>query len=261
MSLSNYEIPKILHLIWFGDLPTDLDYKINLWKKWNRDFTIWLWTSENFVENFNSIKYNFLEIKLIEESLEKNEIIKLWLEQSIDTWGKMIYGAASDVARLSIITQYGGHYTDLDNYPGKINDDWGTKHGYYILKNNHGHLLPALIGGVEKNAFTKNAEDLIINGNYNLVLTDLNNADKIEKWSFIADIITRVFSTTLKKLPDYNPEFLISRDFNCYTVLLGLTSEKSDIKDRIIEIGSGLSAENSEYVKTDYINTLFYKEY
>lgn len=259
MSLSNNEIPKILHLIWFGDLPKDLnlDLKINLWKKWNPDFRIWLWTSKDFVENFNSIKYDFLETKMIEESLEKNEIIKLWLVQPIDRWGKMIYGAASDVARLSIITQYGGHYTDLDNYPGKIDDGWGMTHGYYILKNNYGHLLPALIGGVKGNDFTSFAESLIINGNYDLVLNDLNNDDRIKKWSFIADIITRVFSTTLKKLPDYNPDFSISRDFNYYTVLLGLTSEKFDIENNIIEIGSGLSAENSQYVKTDYIDKLF----
>jgi hypothetical protein len=257
MSSLKKEIPKILHLIWFGDLPDDLDCKIKLWKKHNPNFKIWLWTSEDFVENFNNIKYDFLETKLIEDSLEKNEIIKLWLAQSIDKWGKMIYGAASDVTRLSIITQYGGHYTDLDNYPGKIDDDWGMKYGFYILKNNRGHLLPAFIGGVKGNDFTSFAEDLIIKANYDLVLEDLNNDDKIKKWSFIADIITRVFSITLKKLPDYNAESSTSTEFNNYTVLLGLTSEKSNIEDRIIEIGSGLSAENSQYEKTDYIDKLF----
>jgi len=255
MSLSNYDIPKIIHLIWFGKLPDDLNYKINLWKKWNPNFKIWLWTSEHFVENFNSIKY--VEIKLIEESLKENRIIKLWLTQSIDIWGKVIYGAASDVARLSILTQYGGHYTDLDNYPGKIDDNWGIKNGYYILKNNYGHLLPAFIGGIKGNDFTSYAEDLIINGNYDLVLKDLNNDDRIKKWSFIADIITRVFSITLKKLPDYYAESYTSNEFNYYTVFLGLISEKSNIEDDIIEIGSGLSAENSQYVKTDYIKQLF----
>lgn len=246
-------IPNIIHLIWFGDLPNDLEKKIKLWKLYNKEYEIWLWTSTKFIKNFKNIKYPYLKLKSIEDSLKNNDIIKLWLSVSIKKWGPMIYGAASDIARLSIITEHGGHYTDLDNYPGKINNNWGKKYGFYILKNKD--ILPAFMGGEKNNLFTSISEEMLISKNYLQYIKSLTNETQKKKWSFIAEIIGAVLNRTVYILETIDKKYKYQKLF---TILLNSLSEESRLNKGKIEIGSGLSLTNTEFEPTGFIKEIFY---
>jgi hypothetical protein len=246
-------IPNIIHIIWFGKLPNDLEKKIKLWYNFNKGYKIWLWTSSKFKKNFENIKYEYLKIKLI-ESLPNSKLIKMWLSLSINKWSNMIYGAASDVARLSIITTHGGHYTDLDNYPGKINNNWGKEYGFYILKNKD--LLPAFIGGKKNNLFTSISEEMLISKDYSPYIKLLINETKLKKWSFIAEIIGAVLNRTLYILKQIDKKY---ENHELYTIFLNSLSEDSRLEKGRIEIGSGLSLTNTEFEPTGYIKEIFYK--
>lgn len=246
----NY-IPKIIHLIWFGNKPDNFLTNIELWNNFNLDYEIWLWTESKFIDNFKDIKLDYIKIKLV-NSLENYYIVNKWLSLPLDKWGNMIYGAASDIARILIINKHGGYYSDLDNLPGKIDDNLGQKNGFVILRDKNNDYLPAFMGGKPNNIFTQTAIKIISKLNYFFINELNNNSTSIEKWSCIAVLIAILLNETIKILKDNKS---IGKNINDYTVFFDLDD---GVKNGKIKIGSGLSKENLEYVDCRYTKD-FYK--
>lgn len=83
-------IPKVMHYCWFGmnEMPESIIKCIDSWKKYCPDYTLQLWTEDNF--DVNSHPY-------IQEAYKA----KKW-------------AFVSDLARLLIIYNNGGVYLDTD---------------------------------------------------------------------------------------------------------------------------------------------------
>lgn len=245
----NY-IPKIIHIIWFGDKPDNFFENIELWYKFNLEYEIWLWTDSKFFNNFEDIKLDYLKINLV-NSLENYYIVNKWLSLPLEKWGNMIYGAASDIARILIINKHGGYYSDLDNLPGKIDNNLGQKNGFVILRDENNDYLPAFMGGKPNNIFTQTAIKIISNLDYFFIDELNNNSTSIEKWSCIAFLVAKLLDETIKILKDNRS---IEQNISDYTVFFDLNDGVINGK---IKIGSGLSSENLEYVDCRYAKYFF----
>ena len=138
------EIPNIIHIIWFGSIPK-YEYLENIrkWKTFNPGFKVKLWTSSKSMSeeemtgmrrfcqkheiesiDIESDAYlGYKNIEAIKEFLQKAEI------------GLPRFAAASDILRLSILFQEGGHYFDTDITPLDTISDikWRCTNGSYQL--------------------------------------------------------------------------------------------------------------------------------
>ena len=83
-------IPKIIHYCWYGqnEIPEDIKYYIDTWKKYCPDYKIICWNENN--TNLNENKY---------------------LKQAYDT---KKYAFVTDYMRLKVLSEYGGIYMDTD---------------------------------------------------------------------------------------------------------------------------------------------------
>ena len=83
-------IPKIIHYCWYGqnEIPEDIKYYIDTWKKYCPDYKIICWNENN--TNLNENKY---------------------LKQAYDA---KKYAFVTDYMRLKVLSEYGGIYMDTD---------------------------------------------------------------------------------------------------------------------------------------------------
>lgn len=260
----NISIPKIIHIIWFGNKPDYISKNISSWFSYNTNFTIWLWTHKRYYDNLKFLENEFTEnfkikfVELINENVKN--IVNLWLDRP-KSWGYMHYGGASDFSRIAIIKYYGGYYTDLDNKPNKILD-WGTKYGFFLLssnenkKNHSGVFYPSFIAGTKNHIVYNIFYKILLDINYNF-LDKLNKETKENKWACIADLIAIVMNEGMIILAQQNPIYKYSVNGMEYTLFFKDNYVYQHNKKSNIIIGSNLS-KKYKASKCNYID-LFYK--
>ena len=93
-------IPKIIHYCWYGqnEIPEDIKYYIDTWKKYCPDYKIICWNENN--TNLNENKY---------------------LKQAYDA---KKYAFVTDYMRLKVLSEYGGIYMDTDIELSKSLDEY-----------------------------------------------------------------------------------------------------------------------------------------
>ena len=120
--MSQANIPKTIHYIWFGNQPMPKISKqcIESWKKYCPDYEIKLWTEENF--DVNQIPY-------CKQAYQRKK-----------------YAFVSDYARLYILYHYGGIYLDIDVEMRKGLDDL-LGNSCFMGFETRGKVAPGLILG------------------------------------------------------------------------------------------------------------------
>jgi mannosyltransferase OCH1-like enzyme len=94
-------IPKLIHIIWIGDV-FKMPYKcIKTWMDKNPDYKVVVWDND-----------------ALEKSNWKNH------RQLHDMLAKKDYAGAADVMRYEILYEHGGVYVDADSYCVKPLEDW-----------------------------------------------------------------------------------------------------------------------------------------
>ena len=142
-------IPNTIHLIWFGSWPPKADnseaYLDNIknWKVFNPNYSVKLWTSsasqttdeQHEMQGFCA--ENGITLQDINENKSDNYThVKEWLTST--KLGRPRFAAASDVLRLIVLEDEGGHYFDTDIKPlGPLCDDWTCTNGSYQLMNSY----------------------------------------------------------------------------------------------------------------------------
>src|SRR3990167_8518521 len=140
---TDMRIPKIAHRIWFGDGFTPKYQKyMRLLATLNPDYTVKLWsdpgtmseTAYRFLQMF--CKENHIELRNIREH---NELINYDLiMEELDTapqrfsYRRLHYVRASDIARISILFEQGGIYTDADTKMTKPFQEFQAKYGVLL---------------------------------------------------------------------------------------------------------------------------------
>jgi hypothetical protein len=249
-------IPKIIHLIWFGDKPSYLEDKINKWLDNNLKYQVWLWTNKKYFNYELDINTDRFHIKPIEEwltDLKIKEIINLWLDLPLNKWGRMKYAATSDIARIAILYEYGGLYSDIDNEPEKIPNNWENQE-FYLLGTDES-FFPALLGSIKENMLFQIALDIIKNIDYKFI-NELYDKNKKEKWTCIGEFIGIVLNESFNIYKLANP---LLKDRNEYTIYFDDDTTFNKYSSSKIIIGSDLSREidtgKCEYVE-DFYNTI-----
>jgi hypothetical protein len=125
-------LPKIIHFIWIGaSMPEKGKTNVLAWKKRNPTAQIWLWSDSRWHDRTNHIQNGFgsmsgwaaergITIKDIsadsgvftEHYKKEAGYTKRAETDPNDTWTN--FGTASDLARYSILSKYGGIYSDSD---------------------------------------------------------------------------------------------------------------------------------------------------
>lgn len=125
-------LPKIIHFIWIGaSIPASGKANVLAWKQRNPGAQIWLWSDSRWHDRTNRIQNGYGEMAAW--AGENGIVIKdISADASIftphyqkeagyvkrsetdpnDTWTN--FGTASDLARYSILSKYGGIYSDSD---------------------------------------------------------------------------------------------------------------------------------------------------
>ncbi len=131
-SKDNGGLPKIIHFIWIGaSMPGSGKTNVLAWKKRNPTAKIWLWSDSRWRDRTNSIQNGFADMaawageheitikdisadaSVFTEHYKKEAgYIKRAPTDTNDTWTN--FGTASDLARYSILSKYGGIYSDSD---------------------------------------------------------------------------------------------------------------------------------------------------
>jgi hypothetical protein len=168
-------IPKIIHLIWFGSWPPKADKcenylkNIQQWKILNPNFCVNLWTSDSTLTTAEMTEMrvfceqNHIVLKNINEHQYQHypniQLSKEWL--SSRSIGLPRFAAASDVLRIGILEQEGGHYFDLDIEPLATIEaaNWSCPEGNYQLVNQyeinigveHPYFEYCIMGALPKN--------------------------------------------------------------------------------------------------------------
>lgn len=121
------EIPNKMHYVWLGGkLPEERQKSIEQWGESAEGVERNLWTdegsSEASAESLEQLRKSGVKIRSLSE-LEGSKRFKSARRKlpTVDEEGVNpgAAGALSDVARLEILNQEGGHYMDSDNYSGK----------------------------------------------------------------------------------------------------------------------------------------------
>lgn len=119
-----YDIPKIIHFYWAGK---DIDQsKIDIINQWtdrakNTGWHIFLWhdgavrSAQGVEEGKGPFSGNILIQKITPKNIDDK--LRPYYEKLVD---EKNYPAASDLARYSILQEYGGIYADIDIAPGDI---------------------------------------------------------------------------------------------------------------------------------------------
>ena len=138
-------IPNTIHLIWFGSWPPKADnseaYLDNIknWKVLNLNYGVKLWTSSASQTTDEQHKMrdfcadNGITLQNINENKSDSYThVKEWLAST--KLGRPRFAAASDVLRLIVLEDEGGHYFDTDIKPLRpLCDDWTCAKGSYQL--------------------------------------------------------------------------------------------------------------------------------
>lgn len=125
-------LPKIIHFIWIGaSMPGSGKANVLAWKQRNPAAQIWLWSDSRWHDRTNKIQNGFGEMSawagengiIIKDISADASIftphyqkeagyVKRSATDPNDTWTN--FGTASDLARYSILSKYGGIYADSD---------------------------------------------------------------------------------------------------------------------------------------------------
>jgi hypothetical protein len=123
-------LPTILHRIWFGgEIPIDYQqYLLNLKTINSETYEVWLWSDfDNLSVEESNYLHTFCEVNGIRclnirdhDSLHNFDLITQELDLAKNRAGeiafqpKLHFARASDLARVAILIQHGGVYTDTD---------------------------------------------------------------------------------------------------------------------------------------------------
>ena len=157
---------KTIHLTWLGSpLLDDHVERVLLWKKLNPEYTVCVWTNDEFKSAIEGqFKNQNIQIKNLAELIISADIANFIkkLIAAADNKSFPNYAAASDVYRFHILHELGGWYTDTDNFPTFL----GTKSLNPVLKfhfnvSSCGYfeycLNPSVIASFSKSVLTENA--------------------------------------------------------------------------------------------------------
>lgn len=136
-------IPKIAFRIWFGPFPQKYQDYLKSLAELNPDYTIKLWSApdtmsiddykllQQFCENNRIILYNIRE----HSALTNYNLITKELDAAKDSihHKRLHYVRASDLARIGILLQEGGVYTDTDSKMLAPFSDFIAKQGILLL--------------------------------------------------------------------------------------------------------------------------------
>ena len=200
------KINNILHRVWFGSaLPEKYRDNLLLLKQKNPAYRVWLhsdpdtmakkewkslqqFCSKNDIFLFNIRKEKLVNGDLIQQELENSKKRTTVFEK------RLCYVRASDIARLAIIYQYGGIYTDTDLRPingfGNLFAAEGFLQTYYG-KGEEGKTSKTLVydlaydfmAGIPGAEFYRIAL-AVIRANYNV----LKISPAPERWLYVPDI-------------------------------------------------------------------------
>ena len=195
-------IPNVIHKIWFGHLPDRYRDSIINWKKTNYRYEVKLWCSLdiltdsqkehliNFCQASGVILCNIDEDRF--SSYPNIDIVRAWLKIPDDLVGKNRFAPASDILRVSVLEEEGGHYSDTDvdalepldldischsgSYQGL--QDVHNKEGKMLWLNISGYVYAYCVMGAERkhkinilaNKHNKTIHDQI----FNLLLQTIN---------------------------------------------------------------------------------------
>ena len=140
-------LPKIIHFIWIGgSMPGSGKTNVLAWKERNPAAQIWLWSDSRWRDRTNHIQNGFGDMSvwagehgiIIKDISADNSIftehyqkeagyIKRAPADPNDTWTN--FGTASDLARYSILSKYGGIYSDSDLGFRKNTEEGGASGG------------------------------------------------------------------------------------------------------------------------------------
>lgn len=125
-------LPRIIHFIWIGaSMPASGKANVLAWKQRNPAAQIWLWSDSRWHDRTNRIQNGFGEMSawagengiVIKDIAADASIFTPHYQKEAgyvkrsptdpnDTWTN--FGTASDLARYSILSKYGGIYSDSD---------------------------------------------------------------------------------------------------------------------------------------------------
>ncbi|MFH8435842.1 glycosyltransferase [Streptomyces sp. NPDC018007] len=117
-------VPTQLHFIWLGkDLPADALKNITAWTARARraDWTVNLWTdSRTRLSPTTQMSIRFTKglTRMQLDPVIHEDFKKVFAIATDPTGGTQAYAFASDLARYSVLKQYGGVYADVDLGPG-----------------------------------------------------------------------------------------------------------------------------------------------
>ena len=173
-----YEIPKILHSIWFGsEIPQQYRENIQGICKANKDYRCFLWTDRQQTVDKS------IQIKILDDPLFfDNDIARSEIEGFGHSNHVPNYGAFTDYFRLSILYYFGGVYLDTDV---QLTDDYVgfgqlTSATGFLISNDFGtHVVSnAMIASCSKNTFVAEAINLIV-GRYSILTSPRNQERRI----------------------------------------------------------------------------------
>lgn len=162
-------IPKIIHYCWYGqnEIPEDIKYYIDIWKKYCPDYKIICWNENN--TNLNENKY---------------------LKQAYDA---KKYAFVTDYMRLKVLSEYGGIYMDTDIELCKSLDEY-LHHRAFIGCQDENVFSTGLIGAEANHPWIaklfnhyNDLEFINNDGTYNLtpntiLITEIT--EKLYNWKF-----------------------------------------------------------------------------